>query len=178
MARKAAEKRGRELLASVDGTLLERYSIVGLVLAIETGDVSQQLVKLSANEKTNFLMAYSCCMIWAIKNGISLVVNQEVVQATVVAMHRYLSKNNRFQQEALAKIWSRTEQMMLIAFNTDPNAPPPYPIAQMLMAATQAGYPINMSVGIDIRFGIHMLVMMKHLSETAQMAANEHLERG
>ena len=49
-----------------------------------------------------------------------------------------------------------------------PDAPPPYPVAEMLIALEQAGCRLDQMVGLDIKFGMYMMLMMVELTQAAK----------
>lgn len=57
----AAERRAMRVYATAEGTELERWSIVGLALAIEADEVVNQLKSLNITAQRIFMMAYACC---------------------------------------------------------------------------------------------------------------------
>jgi hypothetical protein len=175
-ARRSAEKRGREIFAAAEGSYVERCSIVGLMMAIEADEIAEQRGKLKPDGQVVFMMAYECCMMWAIKTGMGKVLKPEEVQSGVHTMQRNLAKNRWYQPGAFERIWAQMEILMPIAMSTEPGAPPPYPVAEMLMAPNLAGYPIDPMVGSDMKFGIYVLLMMQQLADAAELAAKEHLQ--
>lgn len=170
------EKRGREIFAAAEGSYVERCSIVGLMMAIEGDEIAEQRGKLKPDGQIIFMMAYECCMMWAIKTGLGKVLKPEEVQSAVHTMQRHLAKNGWYQPAAFEKIWAQMEILMPIAMSTEPGAPPPYPVAEMLMAPNLAGYPIDPIVGSNMKFGIYVLLLMQQLTDAAELAAKEHLQ--
>ncbi len=163
-ARRTAEQRGREHFAAAEGSYVERCCIVGLMIAIEAEEIAKQREKLIPDSKMIFMMAYECCMMWAIKSGMETVLKPEEVRSAVVAMQRHLAKHGWYQRGAFEKIWSKIEVLMPMAMTVgaEPGAPPPYPLAEMLMAAEQAGYPLDLTgFDFDVRFGIYVLIMIQ-----------------
>jgi hypothetical protein len=70
-------------------------------------------------------------------------------------------------------IWEQTESVMRIAFKTAPDAPPPWPIAQMLMAPILAGYPLDPMIGADLDFGMWVALMMVETTKTAAFSVKD-----
>jgi hypothetical protein len=173
LAKRTAEKRFKELVAATEGSFIERASVAGLMMAIEAEEVTKQRAQLTPDNQLIFMMGYECCMMWAIKSGVENVLRPEQVQSVVLAMKRHLAKQTWHQAEAFEKIWAQTEVMMPKAMNMcyGPDAPPPYPVAEMILALNQAGYPLPMVELTDIKFGMHMLGMMLNLTRASRSAA-------
>ena len=57
----------------------------------------------------------------------------------------------------------------------EPGAEPPYPFADMLMAAKFAGCEIEAKTQefLDLRFGIYVAIMMEKLTEATRLAAKD-----
>jgi hypothetical protein len=174
----AAEKRFKERFAATEGSFIERSSIAGLMMAIEADEVAEQKAQLTPDSQLVFMMGYECCMMWAIKSGIERVLKPEQVQSAVLAMKRYLAQHGWHQAETFERIWAQTEVMMPIAMNTryGPDAPPPYPLAEMLIALDQAGHSLPMAEKVkltDVRFGMHMFGVMMNLTQASRSAAQD-----
>jgi hypothetical protein len=175
LARWAAERRGRQHYSAAEGSDVERFAIVGLMMAIETEDVVAERQKLTQANQTIFMLGYECCMMWAIKSGAEKVLKPEQVTSLVLAMKRHLAKHAWYQAEAIEKIWNRVEVMMPMAMNMNygPDAPPPYPPAELHIALDQAGYPLDKKAGVNVKFGMCMLLMMVELSKRIQSIARQ-----
>jgi hypothetical protein len=177
----AAERQFRERFALIEGSFIERSSIAGLMMAIEADEVVEQWKQLAPDNQSVFMMGYECCMMWAIKSGLEKVLKPEQVQSAVLAMKRYLAQHGWYQAEAFEQIWAQTEVMMPSAMKTGhgPDAPPPYPLAEMLMALDQAGHALPMAEMVkltDVRFGIHMLGVMLNLTQASRSVAEDTLQ--
>jgi hypothetical protein len=177
----AAEKRFMQRFAAAEGSFIERSSVAGLMMAIEADEVAEQRTQLSPDNQSAFMMGYACCMMWAIKSGMERLLKPEQVQRVVLGMKRHLAKLAWYQADALEKIWAQTEVMMPIAMNTryGPDAPPPYPLAEMLIALDQAGHSLPMAEKVkltDVRFGIHMLGVMLNLTQASRSAVQDPLQ--
>ena len=177
----AAEKRFKERFAAVEGSFIERTSVAGLMMAFEADEVAEQRRQLTQNSQSVFMMGYECCMMWAIKTGLEKVLKPEQVQSAVLAMKRYLTQHGWYQAEAFEKIWAQTEVMMPIAMNTrtGPDAPPPYPLAEMLIGLDQAGHALPMAEMVkltDVMFGMHMFAVMLNLTQASRSAAQDALQ--
>jgi hypothetical protein len=170
LAHRTAQRRGQEHFAAAEGSLAERYCVVSLMMAIEDEKVVQQLDRLPPRDELPFMMGYECCMMWAIKTGLEGTLEPEKVQAALGAMKRHLETHGWFEPSAFEKIWSRTQIVMPIAMNigSGPNAPPPFPIAEMQVVLEQAGYPLTQIMATELEFGIYMAIMMTELKKTAQ----------
>ncbi|SRR6266478_7834784 len=176
-----AEKRFKKRVASTKGSFIERASIAGLMMAIQADEVAEQRTQLTPDHQLVFMMGYECCMMWAIKSGIEKVLKPEQVQSALLAMKRYLAQHGWYEPEAFEKIWAQTKVMMPIAMNTryGPDAPPPYPIAEMLIGLDQAGYSLPMAEKVklsDVRFGLHMFGVMVNLTRASRSAAQDPLQ--
>jgi hypothetical protein len=152
------------------GSEAERYAIAGLMVAVEANEVTQERRQLTQTDQTKFMMGYECSMIWAIKTGAENVLNPKETQSMVLAMKRHLAEHGWHEAEAFDRIWERVDAMMPIAFNAKygTDAPPPYPVAEMQLALDQAGYPLSQAVGLDVRFGIFMMLTMRELTKAAE----------
>jgi hypothetical protein len=177
LAKWADERRGKKHFAAAEGSLEERCFIVALMLAIEAREVVKQTAKLTPNDQLIFMMGYECCMMWAIKSGMEKVVKPERVQSAVLAMKRHLAKHAWYESTAFEKIWARTDVMMPIGMNAaaGPDAPPPFPVAEMLISLNQAGYPLNSMNATNLHFGMQMFLTMVNLSRAAASIAQEKL---
>jgi hypothetical protein len=146
------------------------------MMAIEAEEIAKQREKLTPDGQMTFMMAYECCMMWAIKSGMEKVLKPEEVQSAVLAMRRHLAKHGWYQPEPFEKIWAEMEILMPIAMSQGADAPPPYPVAQMLLAPNQAGYPLDLMMGTDLNFGFYVLLMIQQLADAAKSAAKEHMQ--
>jgi hypothetical protein len=174
LARRANEKRGREIFDQAEGSDVERIAIVGLMMALEADRVVEVRKKLKPDAQMIFMMAFECCMMWATKVGLQKAMKSEEVKSAVLAMRRHLRKHGWYQKGAFEKIWGQMEKVMPMAFNKAPDGLPPFPVAEMLMAPTLAGYPLDPMIGASLEFGMWVSLMMNGLSEAAQFSAKGH----
>lgn len=178
-ASRTVEQPGREHLPPTEDSYLERCCIDGLMTAIEDKNVTKQWESLTPDSQMNFMIAYECCMMWAIRSGLEKVLKPEEVRSAVIAMRRHLAKHGWYERLAFKKMWAQMKLLMPFAMtiSPQPDAPPPYPLAEMVEAANQAGYPFHLSgFDWDIKFGIHVLVWIQQLSRAAEEAAQEYLQ--
>ena len=98
-------------------------------------------------------------------------------ESAVGAMQRHIAKNGYYQAGAFEKIWTEVQKHMSFMAMADQctGAEPPYPFADMLMAAKFAGYEIEAKTQefLSLRFGIFVAIMMAKLTEAAQLAAKD-----
>jgi hypothetical protein len=174
--RQSREQRSKEHFSAAEGSFVERCAIVGLMMAIEADEVAEERRPLTQADQLAFMMGYECCMMWAIKVGTEKAYNAEKTRSLVVAMQKHLAKHGWYQAGTFEKIWARVEDMMPFAMNMsgDPNAPPPYPVAELQVALDQAGCHLAQFVGLDVRFGMYMFLVMCELTKAAEAAAREN----
>jgi hypothetical protein len=146
------------------------------MMAIEANEVAEERRPLTHSDQVVFMMGYECCMMWAIKVGAEKAYDAEMTRLLVLAMQKHLAKHGWYQAGTFEKIWARVELIMPFAMNMsgDPNAPPPYPIAELQMALDQAGYHLAQPVGLDVKFGMHMLLVMCQLTNAAEAAVRNN----
>jgi len=180
--RRKAQQQDGEHFAADEGSYIERMCIMGLMMATEAEPIKEQREQttpedqLTPEDKMIFMMGYECCMMWAIKSGIEKVLQPEEVNATVLAMQKHVAKHGWYKAGAFEKIWASMEIFMPIAMSQGPNAPPPFPIAEIMMALNDAGYPLyHMPHGLH--FGVYVLRIIRELTSAAQSDATEHLQR-
>jgi hypothetical protein len=174
--RQSREQRSKEHFDKAEGSYVERAAIVGLMMAVEAEEVAVERQPLKQADQFAFMMAYECCLMWAIKVGAEKIYNAERTRSLVMAMQKHLARHAWYQAGAFEKIWERVEVMMPFAMNAsgDPNAPPPYPVAELQMALDQAGYHLSQPVGMDFKFGMYMFLMMRELTKAATAVAEEN----
>jgi hypothetical protein len=112
-------------------------------------------------------------MMWAIKSGMEKILTPKDTESAVLAMQRHIAKNAYYQPGAFEKIWASIQTHMPWAMTQQPGGPPPYPVADMLIAAKLAGYEIEAKTQefFDLRFGIYVALMMAKLTETTHVTA-------
>jgi hypothetical protein len=176
-AGRSLKARAADIFATAEGSDFERCAIAGLMTAIEAEEVAKHRATVKTEQQTNFLMAYECLMMWAIKSGMDTTLSAKDTESAVVAMLRHIAKNGYYQAGAFEQIWAAVQKHMrfAMAISQQPGAPPPYPFADMLMAAKIAGYEIDAETQefIDLTFGIYLAKMMAKLTEAAQLAAKD-----
>lgn len=125
----------------------------------------------------NFLMAYECLMMWAIRRGMEHTLSAIETESAVGAMQRHIAKNGYYQAGTFERIWAEVQKHMSFMAMADesPGAPPPYPFADMLMAAKFAGYEIEAKSQefFDLRFGMYVALLMSKLKEATEHAAED-----
>ena len=166
LARRRAEQRGREIFSAAQGSYVERCAIVALLTAIEAEDIGKQREKMSRDSQMIFMIAYECCMMWAIKSGMETALKPQEVRSAVLAMQRHLASHAWYQAGPFEKIWAKMQVLMPRAMIRTPDAPMVYPAAEMLMAANEAGYPLDLMIASDLEFGIKVLLMIQQLHKT------------
>ena len=167
------EERGEEIYLSVEGSELDRLAVVGLMTAIEAPEIATQVSSLKPDSKMIFMMAYECCMMWATKVGMESVLQPEIVQSSIRTMRDYIIKHGWYQAGAFEKIWAEIQTLMPLAMRSEPGGPPSYPVVEMLMAPNLAGFPLDVKIGSDMRFGFFVAMMINYLTDTSRITAQE-----
>jgi hypothetical protein len=172
---RATTKNAEDHYAVAEGSKVERCAIAGLMVALESDEVAAERKQLTQANQVIFMMGYECCMMWAIMTGAERVLNAELVQSLVVAMVRHLANHGWYKAGSFEAIWGRVQSMMPIAMKLSggQDAPPPYPVAELMIALDQAGYHLDQPVGQDIGFGIYMFVTMRELSRATEAATRQ-----
>jgi hypothetical protein len=158
---------------AAEGSFLERLFIAAAMSAIEDDDVQRQRLKLSSEDQMVFMMTYECFVIWSLMRGMETVLKQEEVKSACFAMQRHFAKQAWYRPHVFEKIWDGMQVFMPMAMKYD-DTHPPYPVAEMLMAADYAGCSLP-SIGTDFRFGIHVGLTMVILAEFGRQTAKEHI---
>jgi hypothetical protein len=173
LERRPAGRRGKDHFPLAHGSLLERWAIAELMMAVEGDEVAEVRRHLTQANQMALMMGYESCMMWAIKTGMEKALKPQQTQSLLLAMKKHLGKHGWYQAEAFERIWARVEEMMPMAMNMtgDPNAPPPYPVAELQIALDQAGYHLEQLVGLDVKFGIYFYLTMCELTKAAQARA-------
>ena len=159
---------------SAQGSYLERSSVAAALSAIEDQHVQRRRTKLPAEEQLTFMIVYECMVMWSLGRGMETVLDQKDLESAITAIQASFAKHGWYQQDAVEKIWDQMQSLMPMAMRSEPGGPPPYPLAEMSMAAHQAGYPLN--IPSDLTFGIHVVRTIAHLSNFGQATAKRHLE--
>src|SRR4051812_14493010 len=89
----APEQRAKQIFATAEGPEVERLLIAGVVIALEAEDVIEQRKRFPPTEQPTFMIAYACCMLWAMKQGIAKVFQPQRVNNTMLAVKRHLVKH-------------------------------------------------------------------------------------
>jgi hypothetical protein len=174
-ARPSPQARAAEIFAAAEGSEFERCAIVGLMTAIEADELAKHSATVKAEHEMNFLMAYECLMMWAIRSGMEKALPPKDIESAVLAMQRHIAKNGHYQAGAFEKIWDKMQAHMPWAMTQQPGGPPPYPAADMLIAAKLAGYEIEAKTQefFAVSFGVYVSLMMAKLKEATEFAAKD-----
>jgi hypothetical protein len=173
--RSSPEARAAQVYAAAEGSEFERCAITGLMTALEASEVARHCRAVKSEHQVNFMMAYACLMMWAIRRGMEGVVAAQVADSALRAMQRHLAKPGCYHPGALEKIWGEIDAHLPWAMTQQPGGPPPYPVADMLIAAKWAGYDVEPQSQefFDIKFGIYVAVMMREIGEATRLAARD-----
>jgi hypothetical protein len=116
------------------------------------------------------MMTYECFVMWAFKHGLETVLKRGEVEAAVVAMQHHFAKHAFYQRQAFEKIWSEMQVVMPMAMTPTPEGII-YPVTEMLMAATFAGYPLDPMIGADLEFGRYIALAIGNCVRAARAQA-------
>src|SRR5207253_1379189 len=105
-------------------------------------------------QQMNFMMAYECFVMWALKRGIEGIVTQREADSAIVAMQQHLAKHAWYRPEAFEKVWESMQETMPMGLRPTVDGLI-YPAAEMLMAARLAGFPYPLILDLD--FGAHIV---------------------
>jgi hypothetical protein len=78
-------------------------------------------------------------------------------------MRRHFAEHAWYQLEPFEEIWDQIQLVMPRAMTTDERGSPPYPLAEMLIAAQAAGYPLDKAKLTDLAFGMHVGAAVERL---------------
>jgi hypothetical protein len=170
LAQRAAKKRYAQHFASAEGPDFHRSIIAAGMHEVEDGVVAKVRKRMSPNHESNFMMAYECVVSWALKTGIESVLGQEGAGPAIAALHRYFEKHAWYRPGAFEKVWEEIQFAMPQAMQPGPDGTPPYPLAEMVIAANEAGYPCDVTA-IGLTFGFHVLQTMHALFSVGQFSA-------
>jgi hypothetical protein len=92
-------------------------------------------------------------------------------------MQRHFAKQAIYRPQAFEKIWDKMQVVMPMAMNSTPDGAPPYPAAEMLMAPTLAGYPLDPVNGADLEFGMFISFVVGDLARIARAQAMSNSAR-
>lgn len=170
------EERFRAHFSAAVGTFLERASIGIAMVALEDDYLSEKRMELSPEDQAIFMTSYASMVTWVLANEIRTVVAQPELTQIVDALQAYISTETWYRQDAFPKLWKEMQIFMPMAMNCDVGAPPPYPLADMLLAADAAGYPLSNKVRPSLKFGTYVLWRNTRLVDFARFAITEHLK--
>ncbi len=140
-----------------EGSDSQRVCIATAMSEIEDKSVQAQRLQLSETDQPIFMMTYECAVMWCLKRGMEDLLKPEETESVIVAMRRHFAKHAWYQPEPFQRIWSQMQVIMPRAImKTDDAGCPPYPLAEMSIAAELAGYPLHISTLTDLRFGMHV----------------------
>jgi hypothetical protein len=157
-------------IATTEGPQVQRGCVAAAMVAIEDESVRNQRNKLSADDQLIFMMTYECFVMWAMKRGLETVLKATEVEAVIMAIHRHFAKYGFYRPDAFEKIWDKMQVVMPMAMSPSPEGVV-YPAADMLMAPTLAGYPLNPMIAADLEFGVFVGLVIGDLVTVAQAQA-------
>jgi hypothetical protein len=172
LAKRAFKKRYKRIFAAAEGSNLQRSFIAIAMLAIEDDLVQEQRTNLAVNDQMIFMMTYECLVMWALRRGMATVLKREEFGSTLDAMHLHFARHAWYRPDAFEKIWNRMEVLMPLAMKPDDSGII-YPVAEMIEAANQAGYPLNPMIGARLKFGMHVGLEIGRLGDFARSAVEE-----
>jgi hypothetical protein len=149
-----------------EGSESQRFAVAAAMSAIERDLVQRQRQKLPPEDEFVFMMAYECFVMWAIKRGMDTVLQREEIESAIVAIHRHFAKHAWYRADDFEKIWDRMQALMPMALKTDGSAMV-YPITEIILAANQAGFPLDLMICADMELGIHVVVEIGRLANVA-----------
>jgi hypothetical protein len=165
-----------ELFAATEGSGVERAFAAMSLLEVEEDIVQQECLQLSPEDRKLFLMTYGCYVTWLLWLGLKTNLGQQQGDSIIAAVHRHFGRQPWHQADTFERIWEKMCVVMPMAFNPDPDGLI-YPAAEMLMAPQLAGYAMKAVAGTDIRFGIHVGLVIGRLRRFVERIANEHLKQ-
>jgi hypothetical protein len=151
---------------AAEGSQVERGCAAAMV-AIEEEPVQRQRNKLSAEDQVIFMMAYESFVMWAFKRGLETLMKPPEVTPVILAIHKNFAKRGFYRPDAFEKIWEKMQVVMPKAMNPTPEGVV-YPVVEMLMAPTLAGYPLNPMIAADLEFGAFVGLVVGDLFRIAR----------
>jgi hypothetical protein len=153
--------------SAAEGSQVQRGCIAAAMVAIEDEPVQKARNLLSAEDQVIFMMTYECFVMWGFKRGLETVLKPAVVEPIIVAMRRHFAKHGFYRPDAFQKIWDQMQTVMPMAMNPTPEGVI-YPAAEMLMAPTLAGYPLDPMISADLEFGVFVGLVIGDLVRIAR----------
>jgi hypothetical protein len=172
-AKKAIEKEANRLFLEAEGTPLGRSAIVCVMMPLGETEFRTVRDKLPKTDQDIFTMTFAAALLWAVQQG-SDQLEPDDAKATAFCVGRHLTKQSWFKQEIFQRIWAQIEILMPIAFSEEPGAPPPYPLAEIMMAAEFAGHKVNVVAGMD--FGMFIAFTLVQTTKIARMTVDRYLK--
>jgi hypothetical protein len=176
LARKAFQKSFERHYGAAEGSHIQRSVIAAAMSEIEYEMVQRQRAKQSPKDQIAFMITYECMVMWSLGKGMELELDQQALDSAILAIQAHFAKHAWYQDDAFRKIWQQMQRYMPMAMRPGPNGHPPFPVAEMAIAAQLAGYPYNVAMVCELSFGFHVASTILRLAEFARLAAKEHLK--
>jgi hypothetical protein len=158
--------------SAAEGSYVQRQLIACAMAEIEGETAQEERKKLSPQHQGVFSITYACYLMWGMKQGLGSTLNRQEVESAIAGVLQHLQKQEWYRQDVYEKIWEQMLTFMPIAMQSTPAAPP-YPVAEMLMAAHAAGYDLHVTT--DIRWGMQISMALLQLNHFAQNVARDSL---
>jgi hypothetical protein len=171
IAAKRLEKRFHAHFESASGPVSHRNAVAVAMMELEDPWVSQVMAVYSAVEQPVFLMAYECFILWVLIRALQQRLQPADIQDLTKRVRDAFVTFGCHDSVVFEKIWPYTAEFMPIALKGGAQTGAVYPLPLIIQAATSAGYPLPQKI-LDYRLGVHILVVMKRISETLSSDAN------
>jgi hypothetical protein len=150
-------------VAQAEGSDFERACIAAAMCEIEHERVDAQRAQLSKADQLVFMIAYECAAMWCIQHGMEDLLAPEATEFAINAIRRHFAEHAWYEPEPFQRIWDQMQVFMPTAMKTDEGGSPPYPLAEMMLAAQKAGYWCDIAKLTDLAFGMHVGAALERL---------------
>jgi hypothetical protein len=150
-----------------EGSERQRFATAAAMYALESDIVQKQRKHLSSANEIVFMMTYECFVMWAIKLGIGRSSTFPDAKLILTAIHRHYAKHAWYRSGDFEKIWDKMQVLMPMALKSDASGMI-CPVAEMILAANQAGFPLDHIDFIDLEFGMHVCSEIGRLATVAK----------
>jgi hypothetical protein len=165
IAAKKIEKRFHKHFVNANGSDLRRNAISVVMMELEDPIFLRTKTQLSDQEQPIFLMAFQSFVLWVLRVQLQQKAQPaELEEITGGVKERFATFEN-FNSSIFEKIWQNTEKLMPLALQGGRYSKMVYPVAHVIEAANQAGYPLPI-MKLNQDFGMHILTVMQRIAFT------------
>ncbi len=145
------------------GTDFQRTLIAVTLSSLEADSVRAECNRRPKNERLIFLITYECFILWIIKSALESVLSERETEDIIAVIKNYIAAHGPYEAEPFERIWNSILFHMPYALVPSGRDGLIFPVAELMLSAHFAGYPINSHCSPV--FAVYVMAMIPEITE-------------